>query len=211
MNFLAHCALADEASKRWSGGGELGTGLLAGAILADFSKGPIPSNLPENLKLGIRLHRRIDAFSNQNDAIRETCAEFPSELRRYAPIFVDVLADHYLSLGWHNYYNEPRAKFSQRCYQACEEFRDLPEYTDTANLQRFLNYMNQTDLLAGYDQWAHVERALGSILTRLGKEELFDVTNAVCLAQLDSGQRAFRIYFDQLRDQLTDWSSLIAP
>ena len=47
-------------------------------------KGPIDKSLPLDLQTGIRLHRRIDAFSNQHQAIRDRCATFPLELRRYA-------------------------------------------------------------------------------------------------------------------------------
>ena len=47
-----------------TGGDALRSGLLAGAILADFGKGPIDSKWPLELQAGIRLHRRIDAFTN---------------------------------------------------------------------------------------------------------------------------------------------------
>ena len=82
MNFLAHCALALEASQRWPQGHSLRKGLLAGAIFADFGKGPINSSLPVDLQTGIRLHRRNDASSNQHQVIRDSCAAFPPELRR---------------------------------------------------------------------------------------------------------------------------------
>ena len=76
MNFLAHCALADDASNSWPTGEDMRQGLLAGAILADFGKGPVPKSMPNALQTGIRLHRRIDAFSNQQATIREVCATF---------------------------------------------------------------------------------------------------------------------------------------
>ena len=96
MNFLAHCALALEASQRWPQGHTLRQGLLAGAIFADFGKGPIDKSLPRDLQTGIRLHRRIDAFSNIHQQSRDRCATFPQELRRYAQIFLDILGDYYL-------------------------------------------------------------------------------------------------------------------
>ena len=71
MNFLAHCALTQDASDCWENGDALRSGLLAGAILADFGKGPIASKWPLELQAGVRLHRRIDAFTNQHGVIRE--------------------------------------------------------------------------------------------------------------------------------------------
>lgn len=208
MNFLAHCALADDASRRWPDGELLSEGLLAGAVLADFSKGPIAQRLPADLQTGIRLHRRIDAYSNQHPTIRGVCSKFPQELRRYAPIFVDILADYYLSLAWDEYYPAPRPAFSARCYEACERYSQHPEYTNSDQLKRFLGYMLDTDLLASYHQWSNVERGLHSILRRLGKEALLQPVISACLEQHDSGQSAFRIYFPDVRQQLTSWSSL---
>ena len=124
MNFLAHCALAQDASDCWTGGHAMRGGLLAGAILADFGKGRIDTRLPLELQAGIRLHRRIDAFTNQHELIRSTCAAFPADLRRYAPIFIDILGDYYLSQMWDIYYAEPRTQFSQRCYHACATYAD---------------------------------------------------------------------------------------
>ena len=68
-----------------------------------------------------------------------------------------------------------------------------------AQLQKFLQYMRSTDLLANYHDWEHVERGLHSVLRRLGRTSLY---NAVCIAtaaQRDSGERAFRLYFSDLQ------------
>jgi acyl carrier protein phosphodiesterase len=211
MNFLAHCALASDASERWPDGDLRLKGLLAGAVLADFSKGLIPKALPAELQTGIRLHRRIDAYSNQHPTIKDACASFPPALRRYAPIFVDILADYYLSLAWDDYYSTPRTVFSAQCYEACDRYRTRPEYAESAHLMRFINYMQETDLLASYHLWSHVERSLHSVLRRLGQEALLSEVIVACLAQHDSGQSAFRIYFPNLRQQLTTWSSLMNP
>jgi hypothetical protein len=71
--------------------------------------------------------------------------------------------------------------------------------------------MRETDLLGSYHQWSHVERGLYSVLRRLGQEALLPEVIAACFAQHDSGQSAFRIYFPDLRQQLTTWSSLMNP
>jgi len=208
VNFLAHCALAQDASNCWENGNALRDGLLAGAILADFGKGPIASHLPLDLQAGIRLHRRIDAFTNQHDLIRDTCTSFPPRLRRYAPIFLDILGDYYLSRTWSNYYTEARPDFSQRCYDACAAYGQYLGEAEAAQLQKFLHYMRSTDLLANYDGWEHVERGLRSVLRRLGQSSLFEAANIAADAQRDSGEHAFRLYFSDLRDQLPAWATL---
>lgn len=208
MNFLAHCALAHDASNSWPAGEDLRDGLLAGAILADFGKGPVSAHMPIALQTGIRLHRRIDAFSNQQATIREVCATFPANLRRYAPIFLDILGDYYLSKSWDLYYDEPRHLFSQRCYAACAGFGDSLLGNSSLQLGKFLSYMRETDLLANYDKWQHVERGLHSVLRRLGQEALSQEVREAAIAQRDTGEAAFRIYFADLRNQLPYWSAL---
>ena len=58
MNFLAHCLIGARAR-------EDDAGLIAGGFLGDFIKGPVPASMPPALQAGVRLHRRIDAYSNQ--------------------------------------------------------------------------------------------------------------------------------------------------
>ena len=125
MNFLAHCALADEASSLWQVDSNQHQGLLAGAVIADFTKGRINPLWPDALQAGIRLHRRIDAVSNQHPGIRTSCERFPKSLRRFAPIFIDILADHYLSLSWQDYTKENLGTFTPRCYQAIARYQEF--------------------------------------------------------------------------------------
>ena len=55
MNYLAHFHLAARlASER----GEEGDGLLIGALLGDYVKGPLRGDYPDDWEEGIRLHRR---------------------------------------------------------------------------------------------------------------------------------------------------------
>ena len=210
MNFLAHCALALEASQRWPQGHTLRQGLLAGAIFADFGKGPIDSSLPLDLQTGIRLHRRIDAFSNQHQAIRDRCATFPPELRRYAPIFLDILGDYYLSQNWAQYYAHSRATLSQQCYEACDMYSVHLSAEQATQMTQFLTYMRSADLLANYHDWHHIERATHSVLRRLDKLPLLDQANVALHDQRDSGAAAFSIYFQDMRHALPEWVSLVA-
>lgn len=206
MNFLAHCALADEASSLWQVDPNQHQGLLAGAVIADFTKGRINPLWPDALQAGIRLHRRIDAVSNQHPGIRTSCERFPKSLRRFAPIFIDILADHYLSLSWQDYTEEHLGAFTPRCYQAIAEYQEyLPQQG-----RNFIGYMCETNLLARYDDWATIERALLFSLKRLGKEELSDDTLLTARQIAAAAAEDFHSYYNDFRQQLGDWSSLLS-
>ena len=205
MNFLAHCVLADHAASHWQTDLQTHQGLLAGAVIADFTKGPVNPTWPQSLQAGVRLHRRIDAFSNNQQAIKTTCDRFPSNYRRYAPIFVDLLADYFLSLSWDNWHSEPRVVFSARCYAALTTYEGfLP-----AHGKRFLHYAEQQDLFANYDQWENIELGLGSVLRRLNKEDWFEEVNECAKSLQTSAQPDFHLYFAELEQQLPDWRELL--
>ena len=86
MNYLAHCALGSAHPE-----------YLVGGFLGDFVKGAVPVHLPQRIQVGIRLHRRLDAYSATQPDIADSIARLPRSLRRVAPIFIDLLADHYLA------------------------------------------------------------------------------------------------------------------
>ena len=206
MNFLAHCALADDAATAWGESSGNRAGLLAGAVVGDFVKGTIPTDWPTPLRAGVRLHRKIDALSNVHPAITRTCTRFSREQRRYAPIYVDILADHWLSLHWSSMHELELARFAQECYAAIHEHR---AYLG-ARGERFFDYMRDEDLLARYHQWQHVERGLRSVLRRLDREQWFEPINAEMLQVLDGGGADFLEFYPDLREALATWNAFEA-
>ena len=206
MNFLAHCALASDAAEAWSCDAQQREGLLAGAVLGDFVKGYIPTDWPLALQAGTRLHRKIDALSNQNVCIRENCNRFPPHLRRYAPIFVDMLADHCLSQRWSDYYDAELRTFTEECYQAIDVYAGHLN----GNADRFLDYMKEVDLLANYHQWQHMSRGLASVLRRLNRPHWLEEVEHHSNALVQECHEDFEQYFPQLRGAWQDWNAFRA-
>jgi acyl carrier protein phosphodiesterase len=198
MNFLAHCALADLAHD------DAHPELIAGGVLADFRRGAVPAQWPEQLQLGVRLHRRIDAVSNQHAAVRASCARFPEPLRRLAPIFVDIHADRSLSRTWHHYHGEALEAFTSRCYDAIDvAISQVPDLPPAAH--RFVGYMKAQDLLGNYDQWPHVERGVYSVCRRLRRVDLAEQAMAA-LGDLDAAlAQDFAELFPDLIDAAQDF------
>ena len=206
MNFLAHCALADDAASVWGVDAEARRGLLAGAFIGDFIKGPLPADWPAALQAGARLHRRVDALSNRSAGIRRSCDRFPDHLRRFAPIFVDMLADHSLAHTWEHHYPQSITAFSAECYTAIAEHAEqLP-----ARGQRFFDYMQDVDLLANYHDWDHVARGLHSVLRRLNREPWFAEVEAASRALIAPSREDFAGYYPELRRAWEAWDAFEA-
>ena len=206
MNFLAHCSLAHDAAEIWGCSEPERVGLLAGAVLGDFVKGQIPTSWPQPLRAGARLHRKIDALSNVSPAIRTNCDRFPKHLRRLAPIFVDLLADHSLSLNWHAHYDMKIGNFSGACYAALSEYHMYL----SPNAKAFSDYMQEVDLLASYHEWPHVRRGITSVLRRLRRQELLEEVETVSLATLAGTHIDFATYYPDLRQAWHRWNAFDA-
>ena len=196
MNFLAHCLIATRAAHRTED-----AALVAGGFLGDFIKGPLPQEMPRGLALGVRLHRRIDAYSNQHPGIRTSSRRFPAELRRIAPILVDVLCDHLLSSRWEEFHAASLPGFTTHIYDVVASHEEWL----TDNGHRFLAYARERDLLASYADWEVVLGALRSITRRLGRNELNPLLERAVPALLADLEADFVSYFPDIIDHARFW------
>lgn len=158
MNFLAHLWLADQT----------GTS-LAGSILGDIVRGRDLSAYPDDIALGIRLHRRVDAATDRHPLIVAVRQDFAAGERRYAGIVLDLVCDHLLARQWPDLHGEVLAAFSQRAAQAQQEagawYRQAGAREPEA--ARFAR------LLASYQSVEGMDRAMGSVQSRLRRGEDF--------------------------------------
>jgi len=198
LNFLAHCVLAYP-----------GDGFLAGGILGDFVKGNIPQSLPLELRAGVRLHRRIDSFSNRLPAMRESTRRFPPPLRRVAPVLLDIVADHCLALSWPRHGIGDLRAFTARVYGAIGHYGDWVP----ARGNEFVRRMIETDLLARYADLGVIHRAMEHILGRLQLRHLGEGLAEVLNDSLAALAEDFDVYYPQLeafakaeRSEATNWA-----
>lgn len=195
MNFLAHCLIPDRAREAAD------PDLIAGGFLGDFLKGPVPDTLPGTVATGVRLHRRIDAYSNEHPGIRASCRRFPQPLRRFAPIFVDVVADHLLARHWQRYHPDPLPAFTADAYRAIAARADLLP----ARGLRFYRYMREHDLLAAYREPAAMHQALAAMTRRLDRRHLDAAVARAVEAQIDALEADFLDYFPDLIRHASQW------
>lgn len=174
-------------------------GLQAGGFLGDFIKGRLDDRLPRDLKRGLLLHRHIDVQSNRLPSMRSTYHRFGAELRRPAPVLLDVMADHVFAKNWDEFGDGDLTAFTQSCYEAIGRY-DVPQ-----SAQRFYAHMSDTNLLARYADLNVVVDIMQRILKRLrlydNGHELYD--------RLRANERGFRedfqTYFVDLQDVANDW------
>ena len=152
MNHLAHVLLAGPRPEA-----------RLGAMLGDFWRGaPDPSWSP-GVGAGVRMHRKIDVYTDSHPVVVEARRLFEPPLRRYAGILLDVYFDHALARFWPRFSAESLQSLSDDLLALLATARAwLP-----ADLTRFAGYMRNNGLFASYAQRETIERVLAGIGMRL--------------------------------------------
>ncbi len=153
MNFLAHLLLAGDDD-----------GLRLGAMLGDFVRGRRAlGSYPEDVRLGIKLHRHTDQFFDSLPDVVKLRKNFPASFRRYSGIVIDLAYDHELARRWENYSSQSLEHFDQEFYQLlARSDRLLPD-----RLRQFVSYAGRRSLFAAYREKSEILYSLRGVGSRL--------------------------------------------
>ena len=191
MNWLAHLYLAahdDDA--------------LLGALLGDFVRGSSGLGAWGAIaETEIRLHRRIDAFTDAHPQVLALREGFAPGRRRYAGIVLDVHFDHLLARDWDRWRGAqaatdmPLDAFTARAYRVLDaRFDALPP-----RLQAIAPRMAGDDWLGSYRERASVDRAVTRMSRRLSRNGERMVEALDDLRALDAqAERTFSLFFPAL-------------
>lgn len=184
MNILAHALL-----------GAHNDDLMLGSVMGDFVHGPVPQGLRPGVEAGIRLHRAVDIYTDDQPIVRELRGTFVAPFRRYAGIILDIWFDHLLSRNFAHYSDEPIAAFSDRLMRLLRAHADeLPE-----SMHGFVAYMTRFDLPAGYAERTAIARAFAGVASRFARANpIADALGAID-ANADVIADGFARFFPQLQ------------
>jgi acyl carrier protein phosphodiesterase len=151
MNVLAHLLLAGDDP-----------GLRVGGFIADFVRGPDLDAFKPDVARGIRLHRRIDAFTDAHPAFRTSVARLRERRGRYAPVLVDVFYDHVLALRWDEFHARTLEEFVSEATALLRRHEaTLPE-----RCRRFLDHLIRRERLTAYRTVEGIAATLQEMSTR---------------------------------------------
>jgi len=150
MNYLAHAFLSF---------GD--TGLLTGNMIADVVKGSKPLELlPKDIADGIRLHRKIDAYSDSHPAVSRARVWFREPYRLYSGAILDTLWDHFLA-------NDPAAFPGESDLKAftLDTYARLDSTAEwhPESFRGFFPHMKAHDWLFNYRNLQGARKALGGL------------------------------------------------
>jgi len=132
MNFLAHSLF-----------GYNDAALITGQFCGDFVRGSDLSGFPSGIELGIRLHRRLDAFTDAHDALKPAKVSLGADKRRVSGIIVDVMFDHWLAVNWSKFSHLSLDEHAGTVQQAIRGHQDhIPD-----TLARFMRILHNEKIL----------------------------------------------------------------
>lgn len=189
MNFLAHAYLSFNDPE-----------ILIGNMIADLVKGKQIEEYPERVKEGIRLHRKIDSFTDKHPVTIQTMEVFKPSVGRYAGAFLDVAYDHFLALspiyepaeGWEN--------FSEKCYSQISLFGEIfpPHFSS------IFFYMKRENWLYNYRNTWLIKRSF----KRLKQRAIYLKNSAPVFADFehhyDEIKKSFDLFFPELRSYVKE-------
>lgn len=155
MNYLAHLHLGGQRPEE-----------LLGSLYGDFVKGPLQGQYSPVIESSIRLHRRIDVFTDAPPLVDHALSRFTHTRRRYAGIVLDVFFDHCLARDWALYGEGPLERFTSRFYQVLVSQPQLP-----TRLASIAPHMALHDWLGSYRDFDVLAPVFKGIARRLSRPD----------------------------------------
>jgi acyl carrier protein phosphodiesterase len=161
MNFLAHLYLSGDSDE-----------IKLGNFIADYVKGKKYLDYPEQVALGIRIHRSIDFFTDQHPDVLACTRLLKTKYGKYSGVVTDVFFDHFLASNWNDYSVVSLRQFSKHAHSIfISNFSLLPfrvkqflpfliqhkrleSYANRENLFQVLDIMSRRTSLPDHGKWA---------------------------------------------------------
>lgn len=191
MNYLAHLYLA-----------EITNTSLIGNFLGDFVRGKVEdSGLLSDYEEGIRLHRKIDLFTDSHDIVANSRNRISSSRRRFAGIIIDMAYDHFLAKNWQSYSDKSLNEFVQSFHSELQSNRQhLP-----ANSLKIIPYLIQGNWLENYQTISGIEYGLNGIGRRFENRSGRKNTLHGSVNEIQSNFKELEADFNQFFPQVIDY------
>ena len=164
-------------------------------MLGDFVRGRQAEQYSAGIRAGIRLHVRIDSFTDSHPIVAVSKARVRPPYRRYAGVLVDVFYDHFLARNWRVYSpGVPLEEFARKSYAVLWEAREILP----ARLQRIRPSMMEQDWLTSYRTVESIDRVLQGLARRVSRENPLPHAISVLREHHHELESDFREFFPRL-------------
>lgn len=163
-------------------------------MISDFVKGRRQFDYPPNIQKGIRLHRQIDAFTDDHPATRKAKTWLKPAVGPYAGAFVDVVYDHFLALDPDHFSESSLLEFTGEVYtQLNQQAAVLPE-----RFAMLLPYMSAHNWLYHYRYTSGIEKSFGGVVRRAQHLDSAVAVFALFMEHYDALREQYNLFFPDL-------------
>lgn len=183
MNFLAHIYLSGENKL-----------ITIGNFSADGIRGNKYKQYPNEIQVGIKLHREIDTFTDAHPVFRQSTKRLHKAYGHYSGVIVDIFYDHFLAKNWNDYSNIPLEKYIQDFYKTLNEnFEILPE-----RFKRLTPFMIKDNWLLSYATIEGIQKVLNGMNRRTKGRSKMNESTKELLANYEDFENDFKVFFRDL-------------
>jgi len=175
--------------------------LVVGGFLGDFIKGRLRGEFPAPIERGIRLHRAVDAYADRHPVARRSIDRFAPEFRRYGPIMVDVIYDHFLAGYWQHYHDNEISRFCDSVFAILRDNQEILPFP----AQSLAGRMMASRSIESYHHDEFVARSLSSISLRLKRDNPLQRGFDEFIAHRAELGRDFVVFFPDLMAFCERW------
>jgi len=183
MNFLAHLYLSGDSDE-----------IKLGNFIADYVKGKKYLEYPEQVALGIKIHRSIDFFTDQHPNVLACNRLLRANYGKYAGVITDVFFDHFLASRWNEYSVVTLRQFSKHAHAIfLSNFGVLP-----FRVKQFLPFLIQHKRLESYAQVENIRPALDIMARRTSLPDHGKWAMEVLNQEYEQFESLFRSFFSEM-------------
>jgi acyl carrier protein phosphodiesterase len=152
MNYLAHAFLSKNDKD-----------LLIGNFIADHVRGNDFKRYPEKIVEGIRLHRKIDTFTDAHPEFKKSKRVFYQGFEKHSGILVDIYFDYFLARNFSGYSALSLDLFSENVYKVYSEHEHLLPESSSG----FLKYVIKNNIYTSYSSLQGIQKVLFHLSHRI--------------------------------------------
>lgn len=185
MNYLAHLYLSGESDE-----------IKLGNFIGDHVKGNQYLQYPEQVAFGIKLHRRIDSFTDQHADVKQCIKLLKPGYGRYSGIVADVFFDHFLATNWNDYSSNTLKQFASHAHRVFLTNFDILPF----RVKQFLPFLILHKRLESYSQRENMPLVLDIMSGHTSLPKNGQWANRILNQEYEQFEALFRSFFAEMVD-----------